>query len=68
MNELSVRLAIPVEDAKGLNARLSQHFGRAPYFVVVELDEDGKISNLQMVPIRANTSAARGNPQKSSWA
>jgi len=47
---MNVRLAIPVEDSNGLNARLSQHFGRAPYFAVVELDENGKVSDLQMVP------------------
>ncbi|MCK4434333.1 NifB/NifX family molybdenum-iron cluster-binding protein [Candidatus Bathyarchaeota archaeon] len=47
---MSIRLAIPVEDSNGLNARLSQHFGRAPYFAAVELDENGKVLNLQMVP------------------
>ena len=52
---MSVRIAIPVEDANGLNARLSQHFGRAPYFAVAELDENGKVLNLQMVPKQKRT-------------
>jgi predicted Fe-Mo cluster-binding NifX family protein len=46
---MNSKIVIPVEDAEGLNARLSQHFGRAPYFAVVELDENGEVSNLQTV-------------------
>jgi len=59
---MSVRIAIPVEDAGGLNARLSQHFGRAPYFAVVELDENGKVLNLQMVPNKSEHFGGMGRP------
>lgn len=59
---MSVRLAIPVEDANDLNARLSQHFGRAPYFAVVELDENGKVLNLQMVPNKSEHFGGMGKP------
>jgi len=59
---MSVRIAIPVEDANGLNARLSQHFGRAPYFAVVELDENGKVLNLQMVPNKSEHFGGMGKP------
>jgi len=59
---MSVRIAIPVEDANGLNARLSQHFGRAPYFAVVELDENGKVLNLQMVPNKSEHFGGMGRP------
>jgi predicted Fe-Mo cluster-binding NifX family protein len=38
-----MRLVIPVLDESGLNAQLSQHFGRAPYFLVLEVDEAGQI-------------------------
>jgi len=48
--QMSVRIVIPVLDESGLNARLSEHFGRAPYFAVVELDENGRISNQRTVP------------------
>lgn len=44
------KIVIPVEEEKGLEARLSEHFGRAPYFVIVELDESGKVSTLKTVP------------------
>lgn len=47
---MEVRIVVPVEDEGGLNAQLSEHFGRAPYFAVIDLDENGHISNQQMVP------------------
>jgi predicted Fe-Mo cluster-binding NifX family protein len=33
------RIVIPTEDKSGLDAQLAQHFGRAPYYTVVDLDE-----------------------------
>jgi predicted Fe-Mo cluster-binding NifX family protein len=62
VNDLTVRLAIPVEDANGLNARLSQHFGRAPYFAVVEVDESRKILNVQMVTNKSEHFGGMGKP------
>jgi len=59
---MSVRLVIPVEDTNDLNARLSQHFGRAPYFAVVELDENGKTLSLQMVPNKSEHLGGMGKP------
>jgi len=47
---MSVRIVIPVVDETGLDARLSEHFGRAPYFAVVELDESGQVVNQRTVP------------------
>ncbi len=61
---MSVRIVIPVEDANGLDARLSQHFGRAPYFTVVELDEKGKVLNLQTVPNRSEHFGGMGRPSE----
>jgi predicted Fe-Mo cluster-binding NifX family protein len=43
------KVVIPVEERKGLEARLSEHFGRAPYFVVVELDEAGEVSSIRTI-------------------
>lgn len=59
---MSVRIVIPVEDTNGLNSRLSQHFGRAPYFAVVELDESGKVLNFQMVPNKSEHFGGMGRP------
>ena len=33
--KLKEKIVIPAEDGNGLNARLSEHFGRAPYFIIV---------------------------------
>ena len=57
-----MKIVIPVEDANGLNSRLSQHFGRAPYFTVVELDENGKVLNLQIVPNKSEHFGGMGKP------
>ncbi len=45
-----VRIVIPVLDESGLSARLSEHFGRAPYFAVIELDENGSIAHVRTKP------------------
>jgi predicted Fe-Mo cluster-binding NifX family protein len=33
------RVAIPVERDEGLNSRISEHFGKAPYFLFIDLHE-----------------------------
>jgi predicted Fe-Mo cluster-binding NifX family protein len=43
------RIVIPVSEERGLDSKLSEHFGRAPYFAAVELEKDGKISSLNFV-------------------
>ena len=44
------RIIIPTQDQKGLNARLAEHFGRAPYYVIVDIDEKGETANVRSVP------------------
>lgn len=43
------RVIVPAEDQKGLNARLAEHFGRAPYYAVVDFDEKGEVANVKTV-------------------
>ncbi len=38
-----------MENQNGLNSNLAEHFGRAPYFAVVDLDEDGEVLNVKTV-------------------
>lgn len=38
-----MRIVIPVEEDRGLDSRVSEHFGRAPLFLMLELDEDGRV-------------------------
>jgi len=43
---MKTRVIVPVSDKNGLNARIAEHFGRAPFYDVVEL-EDGKVENIE---------------------
>ena len=40
---MTKRIVIPAEDNSGLEAHLAQHFGRAPYYTIVDLDENNQI-------------------------
>lgn len=44
------RVIIPTADQNGLNARLAEHFGRAPYYAIVDFDENGNVANVKTVP------------------
>ena len=48
--KMTARIVVPVLDESGLNAMLSEHFGRAPYFAVIDLDENGSVSSQKTVP------------------
>jgi predicted Fe-Mo cluster-binding NifX family protein len=41
------KVIVPVSDNNGLNARIAEHFGRAPFYAVVTLDNDGKVENVE---------------------
>jgi len=45
-----MRLAIPAEGNQGLESNVSGHFGRAKYFVFVDV-EDNKIKNAEVVEV-----------------
>ncbi len=44
------KVIVPTEDQQGLNARIAEHFGRAPYYTIIELEENGEVSNVKTVP------------------
>jgi predicted Fe-Mo cluster-binding NifX family protein len=46
---MTTRIVIPVLDESGLDAKLSEHFGRAPYFAVVEIGENGQVTSQKTV-------------------
>jgi predicted Fe-Mo cluster-binding NifX family protein len=48
--QLTDRIIVPTENQEGLNAQLAEHFGRAPYYTVVEFGEDGEVSTVRTVP------------------
>lgn len=60
--QTSVRIVIPVGEETGFNARLSEHFGRAPNFAVVELDKEGRVTSQRMVPNVSEHFGGAGRP------
>jgi len=40
---VNVRIVVPVSDDRGIDAQLSQHFGRAPFYAIIDLDEEGHV-------------------------
>jgi predicted Fe-Mo cluster-binding NifX family protein len=53
MHEMNMRIVIPVSEEKGVDSRLSQHFGRAPFYAIIDLNEKGEIIGKETI---ANTS------------
>ncbi|WP_456366635.1 NifB/NifX family molybdenum-iron cluster-binding protein [Thermococcus sp.] len=45
-----MRIAVPAEDNKGLESNVSGHFGRAKYFVFVDI-ENNEIKGHEVVPV-----------------
>jgi predicted Fe-Mo cluster-binding NifX family protein len=39
---MTKRIVIPTEDKSGLDAHLAQHFGKAPYYTIVDLDDNNQ--------------------------
>ncbi|MEM3654096.1 MAG: NifB/NifX family molybdenum-iron cluster-binding protein, partial [Candidatus Bathyarchaeia archaeon] len=56
------KIVIPTEDGNGLNGKLSEHFGRAPFFTIIGLDENGDIVNVQVVPNESEHFGGFGKP------
>ncbi len=54
------RIVIPVEDEKGLDAQLSGHFGRAPYFVVVEFKDNEETPTFETISNTSEHFGGRG--------
>jgi len=47
-----MRIAIPSQDERGLNSRIAEHFGRAPYYTFVDVDlEKKEINNVEVVKV-----------------
>lgn len=59
VGKLKQRILIPTEDSEG--AVVAGHFGRAPYFAVVDLDESGSIVEKSVYPNAGEHSGGRGH-------
>jgi predicted Fe-Mo cluster-binding NifX family protein len=57
-----LRLVIPVLTNADLDSQVSDHFGRAPYFAVVEIDEKGEIQKQSITPNVSEHMGGFGKP------
>lgn len=55
------RIVLPVVENKGLASRIAEHFGRAPYFLLVEVDEQGQIASERLVSNSGEHFGGRGH-------
>jgi cation diffusion facilitator family transporter len=56
----NLRLALPVLDKDGFKAEISEHIGKAPYFLLVELEE-GRVGDWQILEnLFSNSEKKRG--------
>jgi predicted Fe-Mo cluster-binding NifX family protein len=53
---------VPAASQDGLNAYLAEHFGRAPYFAVVDLNENGEVTNVKTVANVPHSTGRMGQP------
>jgi len=61
---MTKRIVIPVDDKSGIDAQLSQHFGQAPYFAVVDLDENNTITNITTEINQGEHAGGQGHPHE----
>jgi len=56
---LKRRLVIPTDDPQGVT--VAQHFGRARFFAVLEIDDDGSVLQREIHPNTGEHSGGRGH-------
>ena len=59
---MNVRIVIPVSDERGIDARLSEHFGRAPYYTIIDLDDEGHVIDQGTMANTSEHFGGEGNP------
>jgi predicted Fe-Mo cluster-binding NifX family protein len=61
---LNQRIVIPTEDKSGLEAILAQHFGRAPYYTIVDLDGNNQIVSVRTEVNKGEHVGGTGHPHE----
>jgi predicted Fe-Mo cluster-binding NifX family protein len=61
---MKTRIVIPVENESGLEARIAEHFGRTPFFAIVDLDEKGKVVSVKTEPNTGEHQGGTGHPHE----
>jgi predicted Fe-Mo cluster-binding NifX family protein len=59
---METRIVIPALDGSISNTPLSGHFGRAPFFTLVIVDEEGTVLNREIIPNRSEHFGGTGSP------
>lgn len=55
---MKTRILIPADDQDG--NEIAEHFGRAPYFTIIDLDDDGK-TTINVHPNRGEHAGGKGH-------
>jgi predicted Fe-Mo cluster-binding NifX family protein len=58
------RIVVPADDESGLEAHVAEHFGRAPYFAVVDLDESGQVQRVMAEKNTGEHAGGTGHPHE----
>jgi len=61
-DKMTVRIVIPASDERGFDAQLSEHFGRAPYFAVIDVGEDGRVTDQKTIVNESEHFGGVGHP------
>jgi predicted Fe-Mo cluster-binding NifX family protein len=58
------RLIVPTENQDGITAPVAEHFGRAPYFTIIDLDSDKKwdVANIKAIENVSEHMGGTGSP------
>ena len=56
---MTTRILIPTQDMEG--TEVTDHFGRAPYFAVIDLDDNGATIEMKVHPNTGEHSGGRGH-------
>jgi predicted Fe-Mo cluster-binding NifX family protein len=58
---MTARIVVPIVSDDGLNSQIAEHFGRAPCFAVVDVDEKGSVSNVKAEPNSSEHCGGQGH-------
>jgi predicted Fe-Mo cluster-binding NifX family protein len=61
---MKIRIVIPVENEAGLQAPVAEHFGRATYFAVIDLDEKSNIVSVKTEANKGEHHGGSGHPHE----
>ena len=61
---MTKRIVMPVENQAGLEAPIAEHFGKAPYYAVVDLDKNNAVSNIKTEMNRSEHAGGVGLPHE----